>query len=920
MKHFDQLYKAVAFRNWFRSCAVGSVLAPSISKELLNSVRRAGSTDTCGSKPRIASYVLMIGILLLLSVLESPARAQVVLPGCVSPIFCPGLTVENLSIYATMPDSNGTRQVTASFRIVNRGNVPTAAGNTTVLLAGGTTNLAMPRLKSGDTAFFSTTTGTTATDFTILVTAPNNSTASYHFVAALPTLGRWRPLGPSVIMDVSGKSAAGVGRITTIAVDPSSASTLYVGARASGLWKTSDGGAEWEPLTDALPTVNIAAVALDETDPKHVFIVTPAGVFGSTDGGHVWTLLYGQDLSGVGSDGGALIVRRFIPRFLSGPLASSAASPSMSMITANPTSPVIPGILPTPLTELRLYLTTQNGLLISRDGGVTWLPPVLGTGATIESLDQDHSNLDHMLATVISSSAAGVYETFSGGLTPGSWHKLQGCPEAPAPDFSIGAFPQSGQIWATQSGSTQWISDRAGTDHELWRTTELTCNVNGSPERGWQLLSSGADTPCIGPGSNGLKPSSEWSFLRADPTNAQILYKAGVKLCRSTDAGATFQEVPVLHDDHHALVFHPAAPEVLVEGDDGGFYRSEDGGQSWAFDGVGLSVTEFMDLDDGGAAPRIVVGGSQDNAMASTDLTSPVWHAVNLGGDPDGDRSTTVVDPLDPTVQYTIGQAVDHLSRIQNGTRDGNPLWVWQNSQTGVDSNGLPEGCLAYSEAPTLFTEFIATSSTAWHLVTTVGNKATGCNGGLWTGPPWHAIFAPPDGETFTRVAFDPANGLFLAGGNAGSIYINFSPDFMAKVWSGPIGSVTAIVPDPSRSANYFVSLGRAFGAGRIFEISPGGVLSFNGQDITANLPPTTVITLASNPFESGVLYAGTTGQGIFRGVRSASGQWEWHPFNNGLPQGAIVTKLRMGSDGTVYAATWGRGAFALDTVPNLLF
>jgi len=55
----------------------------------------------------------------------------------------------------------------------------------------------------------------------------------------------------------------------------------------------------------------------------------------------------------------------------------------------------------------------------------------------------------------------------------------------------------------------------------------------------------------------------------------------------------------------------------------------------------------------------------------------------------------------------------------------------------------------------------------------------------------------------------------------------------------------------------------------------------------------------------------GQSGRGIFRGVRNAAGQWSWSPFNDGMPQGAIVTKLRVNAFGTIYAATWGRGAFA---------
>jgi len=103
-------------------------------------------------------------------------------------------------------------------------------------------------------------------------------------------VGQWVSLGPTRIN--AGLGACG--RLTAIAIDPTSPSTMYVGAPGAGVWKTTDGGASWRPVADSLPTLATAALAVDPSAPSRIYVATPGfGVFRSEDAGASWTQLSG---------------------------------------------------------------------------------------------------------------------------------------------------------------------------------------------------------------------------------------------------------------------------------------------------------------------------------------------------------------------------------------------------------------------------------------------------------------------------------------------------------------------------------------------------------------------------------------------------------------------------------------------------
>ena len=90
----------------------------------------------------------------------------------------------------------------------------------------------------------------------------------------------WTPKGP-----ISQSSNSGQGRINTVMVDPNNANTIYVGAPAGGLWRSTDAGVNWTPLTDDLPQIGVSGIAIDPNNSNIIYIST-----GDDDAGESYSI------------------------------------------------------------------------------------------------------------------------------------------------------------------------------------------------------------------------------------------------------------------------------------------------------------------------------------------------------------------------------------------------------------------------------------------------------------------------------------------------------------------------------------------------------------------------------------------------------------------------------------------------------
>ena len=80
-------------------------------------------------------------------------------------------------------------------------------------------------------------------------------------VSALAAPPDWEEIGPAPVIDGSY-----TGRVSAVACSPTDAGKYFVAGADGGVWRTSDGGTTWTPLTDLMPTTSMGALAMDPTD------------------------------------------------------------------------------------------------------------------------------------------------------------------------------------------------------------------------------------------------------------------------------------------------------------------------------------------------------------------------------------------------------------------------------------------------------------------------------------------------------------------------------------------------------------------------------------------------------------------------------------------------------------------------------
>ncbi len=669
----------------------------------------------------------------------------------------------------------------------------------------------------------------------------------------------WTSIGPKPT-DL-GSTRVTAGRVNAIAIDPRDNNTVYIGAAEGGVWKTTDGGANWRPLTDDQPSLAMGALAIDPANPDTVYAGTGeenfaldsyygAGILKSTDAGATWT--------------------NFVGPFLRDRISALAIHPSVSAV---------------------LLCSSQTGIWRSEDAGVSWTRVLTGVGTAV-LFDPTDGNIAYAAIGAIAGNALnGVYRSTDAGLTfqlsPGSG--ANSLPRSNVGRINLTLAPSTPTTLyaAIESASANNLlgifktTDGAGT----WNTTNAPDVCPSPVQQCWYDLT-----------------------IRVHPKDPDIVFAAGSLVAiRTQNGGQTWSSLPftgadrvAIHVDWHNLEFTPDGNKLFIA-NDGGVYSTTDITSNqirWAQLNDTLALTQFYPgLSIHPTDPTIALGGAQDNGTQMF-KGSPSWTNVTCG-----DGGYTAFDALLPTIAYAGCQFIQILRTANNGAS-------WSLSEYGINQddrvNFIPPLVMDPSNSETLYfgTYRVWQSRDGGGKWAPISPDITGRN----TATIRAIGVAPNDGNTVYAGSTDiPRISTVLA--NTRIQVTNNARDVGGATWTNrssglPARVVTQITVDPIDPATAYATFSGFASStetlGHVFKTTSGGA---RWLDISGDLPNIPVADLVVDPDIPDTLYIATDA-GV---MVTTDGGASWSSLGAGLPRVVVHALVLHRPSRTLRAATHGR-------------
>jgi photosystem II stability/assembly factor-like uncharacterized protein len=704
----------------------------------------------------------------------------------------------------------------------------------------------------------------------------------------------WRSIGPQR----GGRSIA----ISGVKGHPKDA---YFGATGGGLWKTTDGGESWKPVTDhQITSSSVGAVAVSESNPDIVFIGTGEscirgniqpgdGVYKSSDAGKTWTHV------------------------------GFTKSDAISKIRIHPTNPDIVFV-----ADFGDYSVSsdERGIYKSTDSGRTWQRKLFRdnkTGGVDIAIDRKNPNV--MYAALweafrveysMSSGGpgSGLFKSTDGGET---WKEITRNPGLPA-----GVV---GKIGIAVSGADS---------NRLYAIVE---NEKGG------LFSSddaGATWKLVNEGRNLRQRAFYYTHVSADPNAKDTVYVENVGTFRSIDGGKTM--VNFAGGDSHDLWIDPDdSNHVLHASDGGGAITYNAGSQQRTWSSREYATGQFYHVATTAHVPYHVCGAQQDSSTLCVPSNTGLGGGRFGGGGGRGGAPATygaggsedgyiAPDPKDPDVFFSGGNNGSFLIRLNRRTGEQREVNPYPREFSGEPSSALIERWqwtypIIFSpvDNKVLFTSSqhvwrTTTGGQTWDRIsgdlTRHDPKTMGDSGGPIThdmnSPEVYAtVFALGPGKTDVSVLWAGSDdGLVHVTRDAGKTWANVTPKEMPD-----LGRVSIIDASAFDAGSAYVAVKKPL----LNDVAP---YIFRTHDfgktwtkIVTGIPASDYVhAVREDPTRRGLLYAGTQ-HGFYISYDDGD---RWESLSLNLPDTQVSDIAVEAND--IAIATHGRGFYILDNVGAL--
>ena len=637
------------------------------------------------------------------------------------------------------------------------------------------------------------------------------------------------------------------GRMNSLAIDPGDPDIVYAGSASGGLWRCTQSGESyvWEYIDTGYPVLGVNAIAVDPGNSDILYIGT----------GEVY---------GYQSSIGGLVVRTTRGSYGIGLLKSTDRGISWrkSIDWSLEQQRGILSIELNPLDPDIVFAGTTEGTYRSLDGGTTWQKVHAELMAVDVAINPADTQIVYVSCGNLGTPGTGIYRSMEGGRE-GTWIRLNGLPPNWRGKTLLDIYRLSPNVvYADIANDFYSMGLYRSTDHgETW--TRLSY-LDYAQYQGWFS-----------------------HYVRVHPSDSSQVMCGGVQFYRSSNGGRSFERRYGMHVDHHTFANHPDDPDIIYFGNDGGVYRTTNGGDHFESINRGYVTTQFYNgFSSSPTHPELAIGGLQDNSTVIY-RGLPDWSLGHIGGD----GCFTAIDPLNELILYGSYQWLNIYSSTNQG-------FSWRNISTafsGSNAAFVAPFVLAPSDPTTLYAgdEYVYRSTN---------------RGGTWlktngsrplNGNPVLSIAVAHDNPDHVYAATAPS---------AGKRSEVFRTTDGGITWSLTTGSlpdryIVDIVVSPYASDHVFIALS-GFGSSHLYLTEDGGT---TWTDIGSGLPDVPTSAVLLDPVDPDVVYVGND-LGVF--VSTDRGD-SWMSFNDGLPSAVLVMDLSVSPmNRKLRAVTHGNGVF----------